>query len=68
VKVVKLQLPYLLLSKKSTKKISSYFTGRGYLFNPFYGALSYGAYWDDLPEMIIVGISQNKMNIEDSTY
>ncbi|MFV8363804.1 alpha/beta hydrolase [Flavobacterium sp. ZT3P35] len=41
-----------------------------YLFNPFYGALSYGAYWDDLPEMIIVGISQNKNNerIEDSTY
>jgi hypothetical protein len=40
------------------------------LFNPFYGALSYGAYWDDLPEMIIVGISQNKNNerIEDSTY
>jgi hypothetical protein len=39
------------------------------LFNPFYGALSYGAYWDDLPE-IIVGISQNKNNerIEDSTY
>jgi hypothetical protein len=54
-------LPYLLLSKKIPQKIStSYFTGRDYLFNPFYGALSYGAYWDDLPEMIIVGISQNK--------
>ncbi|HEY0047431.1 MAG TPA: alpha/beta hydrolase-fold protein [Flavobacterium sp.] len=31
-----------------------------YLFDPFQGALSYGAYWDDLPEMIIVGINQNK--------
>lgn len=30
-----------------------------YLFDPFYGALKYGAYWDDLPEVIIVGISQN---------
>jgi predicted alpha/beta superfamily hydrolase len=30
-----------------------------YLFDPFYGALNYGAYWDDLPETIIVGISQN---------
>ncbi len=41
-----------------------------YLFDPFYGALTYGAYWDDLPEMIIVGISQNKNNqrIDDSTY
>ena len=31
-----------------------------YLFDPFQGALNYGTYWDDLPEMIIVGISQNK--------
>lgn len=31
-----------------------------YLFEAFEGALTYGNYWDDLPEMIIVGISQNK--------
>ena len=31
-----------------------------YLFDPFSGALSYGTYWGDLPETIIVGISQNK--------
>lgn len=31
-----------------------------YLFDAFEGALSYGNYWDDLPEMIVVGISQNK--------
>ncbi|HMI08200.1 MAG TPA: alpha/beta hydrolase-fold protein [Flavobacterium sp.] len=31
-----------------------------YLFDPFQGALSYGAYWDDLPEVIIIAISQNK--------
>jgi len=31
-----------------------------YLFDPFQGALNYGAYWQDLPEVIIVGISQNK--------
>lgn len=31
-----------------------------YLFDPFQGALNYGAYWDDLPEVIIVGITQNK--------
>jgi predicted alpha/beta superfamily hydrolase len=41
-----------------------------YLFDPFYGALNYGAYWDDLPETIIVGINQNKNDerIEDSNY
>lgn len=41
-----------------------------YLFDPFLGALSYGAYWDDLPEAITIGISQNKNNEResDSTY
>jgi predicted alpha/beta superfamily hydrolase len=33
-----------------------------YLLNPFLGTLTYGAYWDDLPEVIIVAISQNKKN------
>jgi predicted alpha/beta superfamily hydrolase len=33
-----------------------------YLFDPFQGALNYGAYWDDLPEVILVGVNQNKNN------
>ena len=33
-----------------------------YLFDAFNGAFTYGNYWDDLPEVIIVGISQNKNN------
>lgn len=33
-----------------------------YLFDAFNGAFVYGNYWDDLPEVIIVGISQNKNN------
>lgn len=41
-----------------------------YLFDPFNGALNYGGYWDDLPETIIVGISQNRNNerIDDSNF
>jgi len=41
-----------------------------YLFDPFYGALSYGAYWEDIPETIIIGISQNKNEdrIDDCNY
>ena len=41
-----------------------------YLFDPFNGALNYGGYWDDLPEKIIVGISQNRNNerIADSNF
>jgi len=33
-----------------------------YLFDAFDGAFSYGNYWDDLPEVIIVAINQNKNN------
>lgn len=41
-----------------------------YLFDPFNGALNYSGYWDDLPETIIVGISQNRNNerIADSNF
>ncbi len=38
-----------------------------YLFDPFHGALSYGNYWDDLPEVIIVGLSQEKERYDDCT-
>lgn len=31
-----------------------------YLFDAFTGATSYGNYWDDLPELIVVGINQNR--------
>ena len=30
-----------------------------YLLDPFDGILKYGSYWDDLPEMILIGINQN---------
>lgn len=33
-----------------------------YLVDPFAGTLSYTEYWNDLPEVVIVGISQNKNN------
>jgi uncharacterized protein len=40
-----------------------------YLFQAFDGALEYGGYWDDLPEVILVGIMQNKNEERfDDTY
>lgn len=33
-----------------------------YLLNPFLGTLNYGSHWDDLPEVIVVGISQGQNN------
>lgn len=31
-----------------------------YLFKPFTGAIEYGNYWDDLPEVIVVGVNQGR--------
>jgi predicted alpha/beta superfamily hydrolase len=48
-------------SKNNGKKYPLLFLMDGdYLFDPFWGALQYGGYWDDLPEMIVVGINQSK--------
>lgn len=47
--------------KNTTKKYPILILLDGdYLFDPFYGALNYGGYWDDLPETIIIGINQNQ--------
>lgn len=37
-----------------------------YLLEPFNGTFAYTAYWDDLPEVILVGINQNKDNLRES--
>lgn len=39
-----------------------------YLFDAFSGALTYGAYWDDLPETIIIGIQQNRQRESDCSF
>lgn len=31
-----------------------------YLLDPFLGAIKYGNYWDDLPEVIVIGINQGR--------
>lgn len=59
-------LPASYLNNKDKKYPLIIVLDGDYLFDPFYGALSYGAYWDDLPECILVGISQNKNSERDS--
>lgn len=39
-----------------------------FLFRPFEGNLFYGNYWDDMPEVILVGINQNKERDEDTEF
>ena len=36
-----------------------------YLFDPVVGSLSYANYWDDLPEMIVIGIDQRDHRYSD---
>ena len=36
-----------------------------YLFDAFQGALNYGNYWEDIPEMITVGVAMEKTREED---
>lgn len=58
-------------SKNPDKKYPVlYLLDGDYLFDPFYGALSYGEYWEDIPETIVVGINQNKKNerLDDSDF
>jgi predicted alpha/beta superfamily hydrolase len=37
-----------------------------YLLDPFAGTFNYTAYWDDLPEVILVSINQNKDNMREA--
>lgn len=53
-------LPASYEANKDKKYPVLYLLDGDYLFEPFSGAVSYGNYWDDIPEMIIIGIHQNK--------
>lgn len=53
-------LPASYEANKDKKYPVLYLLDGDYLFDPFSGAVSYGTYWDDIPEMIIIGIHQNK--------
>lgn len=53
-------LPASYESNPTKKYPVLYLLDGDYLFDPFSGNISYGSYWDDLPEMIIIGIHQNK--------
>ena len=39
-----------------------------YLFEPVAGMVDYYSYWKDIPEMIVVGINQDGIRMEDTAY
>ncbi len=56
---ITIQLPPSYETNKDKKYPLLFLLDGDYLFDPFAGILSYTEYWNDLPEVIIVGISQN---------
>lgn len=39
-----------------------------YLFEPIAGMIDYYSYWEEMPEMIVVGINQDGIRTEDTSY
>ncbi len=59
-RVISISLPYSYGKEKNKKYPLLLLLDGNYLFEPFSGALKYGNYWDDLPEVITVAIDQGK--------
>lgn len=62
VREITIKLPASYEKNKNKKYPLLVLMDGDYLTDPFAGTLTYSAYWDDLPEVIIVGIGQNKKN------
>lgn len=59
-RVISVSLPSSYGKEKNKKYPLLLLLDGDYLFEPFSGALKYGNYWDDLPEVIVVGINQSR--------
>jgi uncharacterized protein len=59
---IKIKLPASYETSKNRKYPVVLVLDAEYLFSPFEGNIAYGNYWDDIPEVILVGINQNKNN------
>lgn len=65
-RIITVSLPASYQKNKEKKYPLLVLLDGDYLFDAFNGALSYGNYWDEMPETIIVGIHQNKNNDRES--
>lgn len=59
-RIISISLPTSYGNEKNKKYPLLLLLDGDYLFKPFNGAMKYGNYWDDLPEVIIVGINQSR--------
>jgi predicted alpha/beta superfamily hydrolase len=58
-RIISISLPSSYGKEKNKKYPLLLVLDGDYLFEPFAGAIKFGNYWDDLPEVIVVGINQS---------
>ncbi len=65
---IKIQLPRDYEENKDKRYPVVVVLDGDYLFEPVAGMVDYYAYWEDAPEMIVVGINQDGIRTEDTYY
>lgn len=65
-RIIKISLPPNYAKNKDKKYPLLFLLDGNYLFDAFNGAFSYGYYWDDLPEVIIVSINQGQKELREA--
>ena len=65
---IKIQLPRNYEKNKDKRYPVVVVLDGDYLFEPVAGMVDYYGYWEDIPEMIVVGINQDGIRTNDTSY
>jgi len=65
---IKIQLPRNYEENKEKRYPVVVVLDGDYLFAPVAGMVDYYSYWEDVPEMIVVGINQDGIRMDDTSY
>jgi predicted alpha/beta superfamily hydrolase len=65
-RILKISLPPNYAKNKDKKYPLLFLLDGNYLFDAFNGALTYGYYWDDLPEVIVVAVNQGRKELREA--
>ncbi len=65
---VRIRLPQSFNSKPGFKYPLILALDGDYIFDPTSGDVNYFSYWDDMPECVVVGISQKRSRLKDSRF
>ncbi|SDS27033.1 hypothetical protein SAMN04488553_1871 [Gramella sp. MAR_2010_147] len=65
---IKIQLPRNYEENKEKRYPVVVVLDGDYLFEPVAGMVDYYSYWEDIPEMIVVGVNQDGIRMDDTAY